>query len=58
MGNVRYPVVLFLTSFVMLMVGLIFKIQHWAGAQLIIGSMWMVQIVSIIWLIMLLVRKR
>ena len=55
MGSFRYPVVLFLTSFVVLMIGLAFKIQHWPGAQLITGSMWMVQIVSIIWLIVLLV---
>jgi hypothetical protein len=54
MGNFRYPIVLFLTSFVVLMIGLVFKIQHWPGAQLITGSMWMVQVVSIIWLIVLL----
>ena len=56
MGNFRYPVVLFLTSFVVLMIGLLFKIQHWPGAQLITGSMWMVQIASIVWLIVLLAR--
>ncbi|HTK19244.1 MAG TPA: hypothetical protein VL442_07025 [Mucilaginibacter sp.] len=47
-----------MTSFVVLMIGLVFKIEHWPGAQLITGSMWMVQVVSIVWLIVLLVRKR
>jgi hypothetical protein len=58
MGNFRYPVVLFLTSFVVMAIGLVFKIMHWRGGQLITGSMFMVQAVSIVWLIVLLVRKR
>ncbi|HEY9001028.1 MAG TPA: hypothetical protein VIM89_06735 [Mucilaginibacter sp.] len=58
MGNFRYPVVLFLTSFVVMAIGLVFKIMHWPGGQLITGSMFMVQAVSIVWLIVLLVRKR
>ncbi|MBS1523974.1 MAG: hypothetical protein JST50_23430 [Bacteroidetes bacterium] len=58
MGNFRYPIVLFLTSFVVLAIGLVFKIMHRPGGQLITGSMFMVQAVSIVWLIVLLVRKR
>jgi hypothetical protein len=57
MGNIRYPIVLFLTSFVVLMIGLVFKIQHWPGGQLITGSMWMVQVVSIVWLVVLLTGR-
>jgi hypothetical protein len=56
MGNFRYPVTLFLASFVVLMIGLLFKIMHWPGGQLITGSMLIVQVVSIIWLIVLVVR--
>jgi hypothetical protein len=52
----RNPIALFLASFVMLMIGLLFKIAHWPGGQLITGSMLMVQAVSIIWLIVLFVR--
>ena len=55
MGNFRYPVTLFLASFIVLMIGLLFKIMHWRGGQLITGSMLIVQAVSIIWLIVLVV---
>ncbi len=58
MNNLRYPIALFLTSFVMLMIGLVFKVMHWPGAQLIIGSMLMVQVISIVWIIILLVRPK
>lgn len=56
MSNFRYPVVLFLTSFVVLAIGLLFNIMHWPGGQLITGSMFMVQAISIVRLIILLVR--
>jgi uncharacterized membrane protein len=56
MSNFRYPITLFLASFVMLMIGLLFKIQHWPGGQLLTGSMLMVQATAIIWLIILIVK--
>jgi hypothetical protein len=56
MDKLRYPIALFLASFVMLMIGLIFKIMHWPGGQLITGSMFMVQAVSIVWIIIVLLK--
>jgi len=56
MGNFRYPVALFLASFVLLIIGTLFKIMHWPGGKLLTGSMLMVQAVVIVWLIVLLVR--
>ncbi|MDO3625699.1 hypothetical protein [Mucilaginibacter sp. BT774] len=56
MANFCYPVVLLLTSFAVLAIGLMFKVLHWPGGWLITGSMFMVQAISIVWLIILLVR--
>jgi hypothetical protein len=56
MGNFRYPIALFLASFVMLMIGLTLKIMHWPGGQLITGSMFMVQAISIVWIIVLILK--
>lgn len=57
-GNFRCPIALLLASFVVLMMGLLFEIQHWPGAQLIIGSMSMVQVVAIGWIIVLLLKPK
>jgi len=56
MGKYRYPIVLFITSAVFLMIGLLFKIQHWTGGQLLSGSMLMVQVVALVWLGVILYR--
>ncbi|WP_426670162.1 hypothetical protein ACPPVU_02735 [Mucilaginibacter sp. McL0603] len=56
MDKLRYPIALFLASFVMLMIGLLFKIMHWPGGQLLTGSMFMVQAVSIVWIIIVLLK--
>jgi hypothetical protein len=55
--NFRYPITLFLLSFVGMMLGLMLKILHWPGGQLVIGSMIMVQAISIIWLIIIIVKS-
>jgi hypothetical protein len=55
--NYRYPLVLFTASFAGLLAGMAFKIMHWAGGYLIFGSMLMVQAVSIVWLIIVLLKK-
>ena len=55
--NPRYPIALFLASIVLLMVGLMLKIMHWPAGQLLTGSMIMVQIVSIVWLIIIIFKK-
>lgn len=58
MFKFRYPLALFFASFVMIMVGLMLKILHWPGGQLVTGSMFMVQGVSIVWIIILLLRPK
>jgi len=55
--NFRYPIILFLLSFAGIMLGLVLKILHWPGGQLIIGSMIMVQVIAIIWLIIIIVKS-
>jgi len=52
----RYPAVLFLTSFVLFLCGISFKIMHWPNGQLIIASMLIVQIIAVIWLIVNILR--
>ncbi len=54
--NFRYPIILFILSFAGILLGLVLKILHWPGGQLIIGSMIMVQAFSIIWLIIILIK--
>lgn len=54
--NFRYPVILFILSFAGILLGLVLKILHWSGGQLIIGSMIMVQAISIIWLVIILIK--
>jgi hypothetical protein len=58
MFKFRYPLALFFASLVMIMVGLMLKILHWPGGQLVTGSMFMVQGVSIVWIIILLLRPK
>ena len=58
MERFRYPLSLFIASFVMLVIGLLLKIMHWPGGQLITGSMLMVQVVSVVWLIVLLLTQK
>jgi len=55
--NYRYPLVLFLSSFAGTFVSILFNIMNWPGANLIFGSMLMVQSVSIVWLIIALLKK-
>jgi hypothetical protein len=54
--NFRYPIILFILSFAGIMLGLVLKILHWPGGQLIIGSMIMVQAISIVWLVVILIK--
>jgi hypothetical protein len=54
--NFRYPVILFILSMAGMMLGLVFKMMNWQGGQLLMGSMIMVQALSIVWLIILIIR--
>ncbi|MDB4918296.1 hypothetical protein [Mucilaginibacter sp.] len=56
-SNFRYPIILFMLSLAGLMIGMAFKILHWPGGQLITGSMIMVQVLSIVWLIIIIVKS-
>ena len=53
-----YPTILFLGGFVLFLVGLVFKIQHWVGGQLIVCGMIAVQIIAIAWLIFSLLKDK
>ena len=54
--NFRYPLLLFILSFVGMMLGMMLKILHWPGSQLVIGSMMMVQFIAMVWLIIIIVK--
>jgi hypothetical protein len=54
--NFRYPLVLFLSSFILMLGGMMLKVLHWPGGQLLFGSMLMVQAISIIWLIVVIIK--
>jgi len=56
--NYRSPLLLFILSFVVAIIGFAFRVMHWAGGRLITGSMLMVQAIAIIWLIIILASKR
>jgi hypothetical protein len=56
--NLRFPLVLFLLSLFGIVLGLMLKILHWPGGSLTIGSMIVVQAISIIWLIIILIRGK
>ncbi len=55
-SNFRYPAILFILSFLGIMIGLILRILHWPGGQLVTGSMIMVQVIAIIWLIVIIIK--
>jgi hypothetical protein len=43
-------------SLVGMLFGLGLKFMHWPGGQLIIGSMLMVQMIAIVWLVIILIK--
>ncbi|BAU52471.1 hypothetical protein [Mucilaginibacter gotjawali] len=57
-SNYRYPLVLFIASFAFMMAAMLLKIMNWPGSSLLFGSMLMVQAFSIIWLMVVLLKKR
>jgi hypothetical protein len=52
------PVILFLAGIFLIMVGLLFKIQHWPHAQVAIVAGFMSQLFAIVLLVVVLVRRR
>jgi hypothetical protein len=57
-ANYRYPLVLFIASFAFMLAALLLKIMNWPGGSLLFGSMLMVQAFSIVWLMVVLLKKR
>jgi len=55
-SDFRYPLILFLSSFILMPAGIILNVLHWPGARLLLGSMLMVQAFSIIWLIIIIIK--
>ncbi|MFI5162595.1 MAG: hypothetical protein ACHQHN_15055 [Sphingobacteriales bacterium] len=54
MAKFRYPLILFATSFVVLFVGILFKISHWPGGRLLTFLAYAMQALSLVWLLILL----
>ena len=52
-----FPGLLFLVGFIVFLTGLAFKIMHWPNAQLLTGSMIILQIILITWLIVIILKK-
>ena len=55
--NFRNPVILFILSFIGMMIGMALRILHYPGGHLITGSMMMVQIIAIVWLIIIIIKS-
>jgi hypothetical protein len=54
----RQVVVLFIASMALVMLGLLFKIQHWAYGSMAISAGLMAQVVAIVLLVLLLVKRK
>lgn len=56
--NSRYrnPVIVFLASFLLIAVGIIFRIQHWPAADITFGAGMLVQMFSILWLMVVIIK--
>ncbi|OIQ63636.1 hypothetical protein GALL_548220 [mine drainage metagenome] len=57
-ANYRYPLVLFIASFAFMLASILLKIMNWPGGSLLFGSMLMVQAFSIVWLMVVLLKKK
>jgi|GEM_PF-881387 len=53
----KFPIVLFLASFILFLAGLLFRILHWPGGLFITGIMTLVLIGALIWLIVILLKE-
>jgi hypothetical protein len=50
----RIPVILFLTNYAIIIMGTFFKVQHWPNGSFIVGAGIIVQLISLLWLIIVL----
>jgi hypothetical protein len=54
----RQVVILFIASMVLVMLGLLFKIQHWPHGAIAIGAGLMAQLVAVVLLVVLLAKRK
>ncbi len=54
----RQAIILFIASMAMVMLGLLFKIQHWPNGSFLIGAGLIAQFVAIVLLVVLLVKRK
>ncbi|OCX50844.1 hypothetical protein BEL04_19140 [Mucilaginibacter sp. PPCGB 2223] len=52
----RKPVTLFLASFLLIGLGMLSHVQHWPGDDIIFGAGMLVQMFSILWLIVVIIK--
>jgi hypothetical protein len=56
--NFKIPLILFLSSFVLLILWMAFKISHWAGQNLLFGIMLTMQAFALVWLTLIIVKPK
>jgi|SRR6185312_8451645 len=54
----KYPAMLFLAAFILLLAGLTFKVMHWLYAQAIIVTMILAMIIAVTWLIVAILKEK
>lgn len=52
----RKPVILFLASFILIISGMLMRVQHRPGADIIFGAGMLVQMFAILWLIFVIIK--
>jgi hypothetical protein len=52
----KYPIVLFLTGFILLLVALMLRFLQWPGAQFMAWGIIIVQVISITWLMSIVIK--
>lgn len=56
-NRMRNPVILFFASFLLIGIGMVFKLEHWPHADITFGAGMIVQMFSILWLIVVIIRS-
>ena len=52
----RKPVILFFASFILIGLGVVSKVSHWPYSDITFGAGMIVQMLSILWLIVVIIR--
>ena len=56
--NSKYPIVLFLASFILFLGAALVRITHWPGAQLLAVDAVIAQVIAITWLMFVFIKSR